>query len=136
MKATKQQALVPWIIWFALLQSSFAYHFFLGDGFPSGPNAPEPMAVTNWIICFAPLVAATLIRWFVITRLKEPKHMLVAMIIGLGLSEAAILMEIFLMNDYPQYQIAVLIVALVSIIQFAPSYSTPGYNISKSVDER
>jgi hypothetical protein len=32
-------------------------------------------------------------------------------------------------SDYPQYQIAVLMLAVVSIIQFAPSYATPGYDL-------
>lgn len=34
--------------------------------------------------------------------------------------------------DYPQYQIAILMVAVVCLIQFAPSYATLGYNPSKA----
>ena len=40
----KQQAVVMWIIWFAFLQTAFAYHFCVDDGFPEGDNAAEPMA--------------------------------------------------------------------------------------------
>jgi hypothetical protein len=39
-------------------------------------------------------------------------------------------MSIFLVGaDYPQYQIAILMAAVFSIIQFAPSYATPGYKV-------
>ncbi|MFP4068605.1 MAG: hypothetical protein ACLFVC_00350 [Opitutales bacterium] len=127
MKHTKQQALIAWIIWFAMLQSAFIYHFFLGDGFPSGENAPEPMAAAVWALAFAPLVLATAVRWLVIPKLRQPPQILVAMIIGLALSEASVFVELFLMADYPQNQIAVLLVAVVCLIQFAPTYATPGY---------
>jgi hypothetical protein len=50
------------------------------------------------------------------------------MIVGLSLSEAPVFFSLFLVGpDYPQNQLAVLMVAVVSLIQFAPSYATPGY---------
>ena len=49
------------------------------------------------------------------------------MLAGLALCEMPIFVSLFGMRDYPQNQIAVLIVAVLSIIQFAPSYATPGY---------
>ncbi|MGB0258436.1 MAG: hypothetical protein ACPGES_07290, partial [Coraliomargarita sp.] len=64
----KQQAIVAWIIWFALLQSAFIIHFVIGGGFPSGENAAEPMASWLWFLCFAPIVVATVIRWIVIPK--------------------------------------------------------------------
>ena len=55
------------------------------------------------------------------------------MIIGLALSEQPIFFSLFLIGaDYPQNQIAVLVVSVVSLIQFAPSYGTPGYNIDEN----
>jgi hypothetical protein len=123
----KQQAFVMWIIWFVFLQSSFAYHFVLGDGFPSGENAPDPMASWLWGLCIAPLVVATLVRWLVIPKLKQQSQMLIALIVGLALSEAAIFFELFLIgSDYPQNQIAVLMISVFCLIQFAPIYGTPG----------
>ena len=83
----KQQAIVAWIIWFALLQSAFIIHFVIGGGFPSGENAAEPMASWLWFLCFAPIVVATVIRWIVIPKIGEPQKLLVAMIVGLALSE-------------------------------------------------
>lgn len=128
----KQQAIVSWIIWFGMLQSAFIIHFVLGGGFPSGENVAEPMASWLWVLCFAPIVAATVIRWIVIPKIREPKKLLVTMIIGLALSENPILFSLILIgSDYPQNQIAVLIVAVLSLIQFAPSYLTPGYDYDK-----
>ena len=123
----KQPAIVMWIIWFVFLQAAFAYHFVLGDGFPKGDNAAEPMASWLWMLCVVPVVLALVVRWWVIPRLKQQRQMLVALIIGLALSEAPILFELFLIGaTYPQNQIAVLMIAVFSLIQFAPIYGTPG----------
>jgi hypothetical protein len=125
---SKQQAYVFWIIWFAFLQSAFVIHFILGGGFPEGDNVAEPMAAWLWLICIVPIVLATAVRWLVIPKLKEQPKMLVAMIIGLALCEQPIFFSLFLIgSDYPQYQIVILMLSVVSLIQFAPSYATPGY---------
>ncbi len=126
----KQQALVMWIIWFVFLQLAFAYHFVLEDGFPSGDNAAEPMASWLWVLCLVPIILATIVRWWVIPKLKDQKQMLSALIVGLALTEAPILFELFLIgSDYPQNQIVVLMVAVFSLIQFAPIYATPGVDV-------
>lgn len=60
--------------------------------------------------------------------MEQAREKFVAMIIGLALAEAPVFFQLFLIGpDYPQNQIAVLMVAVVAIIQFAPSYATPGY---------
>ena len=126
----KQQALVMWIIWFVFLQMAFAYHFVLEDGFPSGDNAAEPMASWLWVLCLVPIILATIVRWWVIPKLKDQKQMLSALIVGLALTEAPILFELFLIgSDYPQNQIVVLMIAVFSLIQFAPIYATPGVDV-------
>lgn len=126
---TKQHAIIAWIIWFSILQGAFMMQWFLGDGIPEGENIDAPMSVGLWVLCFAPLILATAIRWMVIPKIQAAQQ-LVAMIVGLALSEGPIFLSLFLIgSDYPQNQIAVLIVAVFSIIQFAPSYATPGYKI-------
>jgi len=125
---SKQQAILMWILWFAFLQSALAIHFVLGGGFPEGANAAEPMATWLWGICLVPIIVATALRWLIIPKIKAQKKLLVAMIIGLALSEQPIFFSLFLIGgDYPQNQIVVLMVAVFSLIQFAPSYATPGY---------
>lgn len=131
MESSKQQALILWIIWFTQLQATFVFQIFLGGGFSGEANADAPMALWLWLVCLIPLMLATAIRWLFIPKLTEPAPQLVAMIIGLAFSEAPVLLSIFLVGpDYPQYQIAILMVAVVSLIQFAPSYATPGYKQS------
>ena len=128
MNSSKQHALIMWIIWFTQLQAAFVFQFFLGGGFARGENAEAPMAPWLWLICLVPLVLATGIRWLLIPKIKESAQQLVAMIVGLALAEAVVFLSIFLVGpDYPQYQIAILMVAVVALIQFAPSYATPGY---------
>ena len=127
-----KQAITMWIIWFAVLQGAFLIQWFMGKGIPKGENASEPMAAWLWLTCFGPVVLATLVRWLVIPKLKDTQHQLVAMILGLSLAEAPIFFSLFLVGpDYPQNQIAVLMVAVVALIQFAPSYATPGYDYKK-----
>ena len=126
--SAKGHAFVMWIIWFAILQGAFVIQWILGKGIPSGENIDMPMAAWLWVICFAPLIVASAIRWLVLPKIKARQQQLVAMVIGLSFSEAPIFFSLFLIgSDYPQYQIAVLMVAVLSIIQFAPSYATPGY---------
>jgi len=121
----KQHSIIMWVLWFAMFQSAFVYHFIIGDGFPRGENAAEPMATWLWGLCLGPIVAATIVRWWVIPRLKTPASQLVGLIVGMSLAETAIFFEIFLIGpDYPQNQIAVLMVAIVGLIQFVPSYAT------------
>lgn len=126
----KQQAFVMWIIWFVFLQMAFAYHFLLADGFPAGRNAAAPMASWLWVLCLVPVILATLLRWCVIPKLKDQKQMLIALLVGLALTQAPILFELFLIgSDYPQNQIVVLMIAVFSLIQFAPIYGTPGVDL-------
>lgn len=127
---TKQHAIVLWVIWFSFLQSAFLFTWFLGGGLPEGENAAEPMAFVLWLIAFGGLAAATVIRWVVLPKILKPEQQLVTLIIGLSLCELPIFVSLFLMADYPQNQIAVLIVAVLCIIQFAPSYATPGYDLA------
>lgn len=125
-----KQTIVFWILWFVFLQSAFVIHFVIGGGFPEGENTAEPMASWLWLVCVVPMLLATAIRWLVIPKIKEQQKQLVAMIVGLALSEQPIFFSLFLIGaDYPQNQIAVLMVSVVSLIQFAPSYATAGYDI-------
>lgn len=127
---SKQQAYVFWIIWFVFLQSAFVIHFLIGGGFPIGDNVAEPMATWLWFLCFVPMVIAAGVRWLVLAKMKDQKKMLAAMIVGLALAEQPIFFSLFLIGgDYPQYQIAVLMASVISLIQFAPSYATPGYKL-------
>lgn len=128
----KQHALVMWVIWFVLLQSVFAIQLLAGKGLPKGEKAVEPMAFWLWMICFLPILVSTGIRWLVIPKQQAREKQLVGMIVGLALAEAPVYFQLFLIGDgYPQNQIVILMVAVVCLIQFAPSYATPGYDLNK-----
>jgi len=127
---SKAQALVMWVIWFAILQGAFVFQWLLSKEVTDQGDLSEPMALWLWALCLIPIVFATLIRWLVIPQLFQPQQKLVAMILGLSFSEAPVFCSLFLMRpEYPNNQIVVLIVAICSIIQFAPSYGTPGYHL-------
>jgi len=126
---TKQHAIVLWILWFSFLQSAFIFTWFIGGGIPEGENAAEPMAFWLWLLTFGGLAMATVIRWIVIPKVSKPQQQLATLIVGLSLCEMPVFVSLFFMQDYPQNQIAVLIVAVLCVIQFAPSYATPGYRL-------
>jgi|GEM_PF-6091970 len=70
------------------------------------------------------------------SKAQRATEALVTMIVGLALSEQPIFVSLFLIGaDYPQYQIAVLMASVVSLIQFAPSYATPGYKLDSDGSE-
>lgn len=126
-------AILMWIVWFAFLQSVFVVQIAIAKGLPEGQNIEAPMAAWLWLICFVPLLVATIIRWLVLPKMVARHKQLVAMLIGLVCAEAPVYFQLFLMGtDYPQNQIAVLMVAVVCLIQFAPSYATPGYDYKSS----
>lgn len=124
----KSQALVMWIIWFSFLQSLFVLTWFIGGGIPDGENAAEPMAWWLWLLTFGSIAAATVLRWIFIPKMERAEQYLTALVIGLSLCELPVFVSLFLMVEYPQNQIAVLMLAVLGIIQMAPSYATPGYN--------
>ncbi|WP_269526892.1 hypothetical protein [Coraliomargarita parva] len=133
MTREKQRALVAWIIWFAILQAAFIYPFLLGGGFPKGDNSPEAVHPALWALCIGPVLLATALRWLILPRVQtDSQQQLSMMIVGLALSEGPILFSIFLLPEHPQYRIAVWMLAIVSVIQFAPSYATPGFKIEKT----
>jgi hypothetical protein len=130
MQLTKQHALVMWILWFVQLQAAFAVQFILVGGISEGENASESMVIWLWLLCLLPLVVSMGIRWLIIPKVTKAVQQLLAMLVGLGLSEASLFCSVFFVApDYPQYQIAILMVSVLCIIQFAPSYATPGYRL-------
>jgi hypothetical protein len=130
MSMKKQQALVMWILWFLFLQAALAIHFVIGGGFPQGENVPQAMEPWFGWAAALPLVGATLLRWLLIPRCQSQKQQFVLMVVGMALSALAILIALVLMgDDYPQNQVLVLAATVLALIQFAPSYATPGYKL-------
>ncbi len=117
------KALVLYIIWFALTAGLFVYQFVLGGGFLTGANAlPQGYGFPIPLIGVE-VAAAAVVRWAVIPRLKGPSRILVALVIGMALSESAELFGIFLIpRGMPQTKMAVFYLAVVSAFQFLPTY--------------
>lgn len=118
------KALVLYIIWFALTGSIFVYQFILGGGFLQGANAlPQGFGFPIPLIG-AEIAAAAVVRWAVIPRLKGPSRMLIALVIGMALSESAELFGIFLVpRGMPQTKMVVFYLAVVSAFQFLPTFA-------------
>src|SRR5438309_54105 len=89
-------AIIYWVIWFGLTVSIPIYQFILGHGLPSGVNAPVASLNPVLILAVGLILAATALRWLVLSRFTQARLLLIVMVIGLGLSETAELLGIFL----------------------------------------
>ena len=120
----RQQQLVIWVIWFSLLVSVVIYQFALGRGIPVGENVREEGLNVFVVMSCTQVLIASLIRWILIPRAGAPGKLLVLMIIGLALSESVEFFGLFLISsDQPSTKLALWILSLVSIAQFAPIYA-------------
>ncbi len=122
MNQKPNHALVFWVIWIAIFLSLFTYQFILGGGIPRGENQGNP-EIGFQALSVGVVLAATFIRWFLIPKAQDVQRMLVLMIAGLALAEAAQFFQIFLIGpNYPETQMSIFILSLVGVGQFAPIY--------------
>lgn len=119
------QALVFWIIWFAILQGLVIIQFFVGGGLPKGADQGNPPL---WVLVVAGSLAlvALAIRFTVIPRIVSVTQKLPAMIIGLALSEGIGFLGMFgVGKEFPTTRLVLFVMAICCIISFAPIYAKP-----------
>jgi hypothetical protein len=117
-------ALVFWVIWAALIAGVVVIQLTIGGGIPRGDNRPTTESNPFVIVCVVQILAATAVRWLVLPRCAVVAQRLVAMIVGLALSEGAAFFGMFLVaRDQPETRLALLILALLGMAQFAPFYA-------------
>jgi peptidoglycan/LPS O-acetylase OafA/YrhL len=114
---------VFWIIWFAILQGLVLIQFFVGGGIPKGADQGDPPAVIL-MIAGGLALAALAVRFTVIPKIKTLSKLLVAMVIGLALSEAVGFVGIFLVGkEFPTTRLSLFVLALCCIVSHAPVYA-------------
>ena len=120
MRSTDQ--IIAWVIWGAILIGLFVLQFFIGGGIPTGDQMENPPTVMS-LICIAGVAIGTLIRWLVIPKLNDNLKLLPAMIVGLALCESSGLLQMFLLGkEYPDTQKLIFVLAVLGVVQFAPTY--------------
>ncbi len=117
---------IPWILWFAYLQATFVVVYLLRDFFTREGEPATGLILFVAIVSMLLFAAASFIRWRILSRPLGPSKQLVLLIVGLALSETPVFLSIFMLGGEPSAQFALLILAVLSIIQFAPTYATPG----------
>ena len=114
--------LIAWGLWGAILMGLFVLQFFIGGGIPTGDQMENPPTVMS-LICIACVAIGTLIRWLVIPKLNDNLKLLRAMIVGLALCEGSGLPQISLLRkEYPDTQKLIFVLAVLGVVQFAPTY--------------
>lgn len=120
------QALVFWIIWFAILAGFVMIQVFAGGGIPTGKEL-EPAPLWMKVIPVVMGTAALAVRFFVLPRIKALPARLPPMIIGLALAEAAGIVGAFLIDGrHGATRLTVFLLAVVCIILQAPVYTLGG----------
>ena len=118
--------IIAWVIWGAILIGLFVLQFFIGGGIPTGDQMENPPTVMS-LICIAGVAIGTLIRWLVIPKLNDNLKLLRAMIVGLALCEGSGIQQIFLLGkEYPDTQKLIFVLAVLGVVQFAPTYFKKG----------
>lgn len=118
------QAIVFWVIWFAILQGLIILQFFIGGGISKGSDQGAPPV---WVLALAGGMAlgALGIRFRVIPRITAVAQKLPMMIVGLALSEGIGLLGMFAVGEeFPATQRVFFGLAICCIICFAPRYAT------------
>ena len=119
---TSTDQLIAWVIWGAILMGLFVLQFFIGGGIPTGDQMENPPTVMS-LICIAGVAIGTLIRWLVIPKLNDKPKLLRAMLVGLALSQGSGVLQIFLLGkEYPDSQKLIFVLAVLGVVQFAPTY--------------
>jgi F0F1-type ATP synthase membrane subunit c/vacuolar-type H+-ATPase subunit K len=120
----RQQQIVLWILWFAMVDAIVIYQFLLGHGVPRGSDAPGGGVNPVVVLAGVQLLAAAAIRWLLLPRAGTTGKVLVLMIVGLALSESVEFYGLFLVPaDLPSTKLGLWLLALVSALQFAPVYA-------------
>lgn len=117
------QALVFWIIWFAILQGLVVIQFFVGGGIPQGADQGSPPV---WVLAAAGglALAALAIRFTVIPKIQSVPKKLPLMIIGLALSEGIGFLGMFAVGEeFPTTRLSLLVLAVACIVSLAPVYA-------------
>lgn len=119
----KNQVLVYWILWAAILWAMMILQYIHGGGIPTGEDAANP-PLGVFIFCISIIAISTVIRWIFLPKAKDKGKLLVMMIIGLALVDGAQMFQLFFIgSDYPQKQLIVFVLATLGAIQFVPIYA-------------
>ena len=120
----KQQLITFWILWIGLFSAIFAYQFALGGGIPEGEDSEEPLNMVIPILAIGHILIATCIRWLFIPKAKTVMMLFILFVIGICLSEFAVLVEIFLIpSEYPETKLTIFILSVLGTFQFIPTYA-------------
>lgn len=121
--AARPHSTVMWVLWAVMCAAIVTYQVNLGGGMLSGADAsprgfgfPVPLVLTA-------VAGAAIVRWAILPVMRNRQALLICLIIGLALSEAAEFFGIFLVgHDMPRLKMEIFYLSLASAIQFAPIY--------------
>lgn len=115
----RQHQLIMWVLWIAFLNGIIMFRIFLAQPLP--PGAAAPRDTFPWAASLFPVLVATLIRWLLLPRAKDPQQGLVTMILGIALAEATSFLGIFLT---PSHLNLLCGASFLGAFQFAPTWAS------------
>lgn len=115
---SKQQWIVWWVLWAAILTGMFVIYHFLGG--TAAPSRSPSLDSLSWLAGLAPFVISSIIRWVVLPRIRNAQAALVLFIFGLAMSEATCFLGLFI---FPAHKQALFALSVLGILQFVPSFA-------------
>jgi hypothetical protein len=120
------QAIVFWVLWFAILSGLLMIQFFAGGGMPSGVDKGDGPVLFQGLALGAGLIAM-IVRFVVIPRIGTLEKKLPAMIIGLALSEGIGIIGAFVVRpEFGSTKLFMLAISVGCIVLSAPVYAKLG----------
>jgi len=115
-------AIVFWIIWFAIFNGLFIMQFLAAGGIPKGSNDGDaPVGIIGIAAMLA--VVSVAIRFLLIPKVKDPAKLLPVMVLGLAMAESIGIIGMFAVGkEFPETRIALFVTSVSAVTVFAPVY--------------
>lgn len=114
--------IVPWVIWFAILNGFVMIQFFVGGGIPDGKDLVKADA-TFYLITAVMAVVSLGIRTLWLPSVRELQQKLVAMIIGMASAEGiGILGAVAVDKQLGQVRLVMFVTAVCCLLVYVPFY--------------
>ena len=119
---SKQQLIVWWVLWAAILTGIFViYHYLGGTAAPSRSPSRDSL---SWLAGLAPFAICSIIRWVVLPRIGNAQAALALFMFGLAIAEATCFLGLFI---FPAHKQELFALSVLGIVQFVPHFARRFY---------
>ena len=116
----KQPVIMWWIIWAALFSGVFVIYFAVGSSGAGTQAASASPDSRMWMVCFAPFLISTAIRWLILPRAQNVQKAFSLFVVGLALAELPCILGVF---EFPEHKMELFGLGVLGMLQFIPYFA-------------